>query len=504
MAKTVGVGMVLVLLLMVCRSEAQPKSKAPEEHRHESAQLTGQSAPPPGKLTLWYRQPAANWNEALPVGNGRLGAMVYGGVANERIQLNQDTLWEGYPQDPNNPKALAALPKVRQLIFDGKSDEAAKLIGADMMGVPARIKSYQPLGDLLIDVPNLFSAENYRRDLDLTTGIATTTYKVGDTTFTREVFASYPAKAIIVHLSADQPGKVNAHLTMAREADATVEANTDVGGSSAVISLSGQLSAQYVDQAKRPWGPVKPSMRFQGLARILPTHGLIGPGNGSDVFVRNADALTIEVFGATDYLRDGTLSGIDQLVTCTGHMGTIAGISYEDLRAAHIKDIQNLINRVDLDLGQSPADARLLPTDERLKGLSKDPSASDPELMATYFQYGRYLLASCSRPGSMPANLQGVWNDKLNAAWNSDYHTNINIQMNYWPAEVTNLSECHQPLFDFLQALSVPGAVTAKAMYNARGWVVHHLTDVYLVTTPSDGPPGVWPMGAAWMCQHLF
>jgi alpha-L-fucosidase 2 len=494
-------------MLMNSTSSAQTRSRAPEEHRRESAELTGQSEPPAGSVTLWYREPATNWNEALPVGAGRLGAMVYGGVAAERIQINEDTLWEGYPHDPNNPAALQALPEIRKAIFEGRQEDATKLIGSDMMGVPPRIKSYQPLGDLLIDTPDLAAASNYRRDLDLTTGIATTRYTVGDTTFTREVFASYPDNVIVVHIAANHPGKIRARIKLAREAAAEVDMHGENGWG--IITLSGQLSAQYVDAAKKPWGPVKPGMRFAGQACVMATGRHAGEWSGvvtigSDVGTDGADSLTILLAAHTDYQRDGQLGGADPVQHCSADLNKLDSKSYEQLRAAHVADVQSLMNRVELDLGSSPADVRALPTDERLKRLDKQGLTADPAMLVTYFQFGRYLLASCSRPGSMPANLQGNWNDKMNAAWNSDFHTNINIQMNYWPAEVTNLSECHQPLFDFMQALSVPGSETAKVMYDARGWVVHHLTDPFLTTTPCDGPPGVWPMGAAWMCQHAW
>lgn len=466
------------------RAAAKPK-KPPEEVRHEAAELTGEAEPPAGLLTLWYRKPAGIWEEALPLGNGRLGAMVFGGVASERIQLNEDTIWEGFRRDTNNPAALQALPQIRKLLFENNDVEATKLISETMMGIPPRIKSYQPLGDLLMDTPDVKEAKDYRRDLDLDAAVATVRYKVGDATFTRQIFASAPDQVIVVRLTCDQPGHINTNLTLKREKDAQVL--SDPSNPNRLI-LRGEIMVQYSNMPEP-----KPGEKFEGQLLAIPTGGKMTNSDGH-LSVSGADSLTLLIAAATDY------RGGDPEQLCRDTLSKASAKSFDTLLAAHVADHQNLFRRVDLNLGESPAEAKQLPTDERLKRFSK--GEPDPELFATYFQFGRYLLISCSRPGGLPANLQGLWNQDMNAAWNSDFHTNINIQMNYWPAEVCNLAECHEPLFDFMDMLVEPGSKTAKVEYGCGGWVVHHLTDAFGVTTPADGPVGVWPMGAAWLAQH--
>ncbi len=484
-----------ISLCMVCVICGMLRAAAvPEVPKVESAKITGQADAPTTPLTLWYREPAKIWEEAMPIGNGRLGAMVFGGVASERLQLNEDTIWEGYPRDVNNPAALAALPKIRELLFQDKDAEATDLISKTMMGVPPRIKSYQPLGDLFLDTPDLIAAQNYRRELNLDTAVAAVRYQVGDATFTREIFASNPDQVIVVRLSCDHPGRISTNLSMKRDKDAQVHAVSNH------LILGGQIIAQYAG------GPATPAMKFRGEVLALPTGGIvhvisrvpvsIPPSqtlvatpatDGDTLSITNADSLLLLIAAATDYHKG------DPAKLCDDVLQKASAKSYDQLLAAHLADYQNLFRRVTLDLGAT--DNR--PTNERV-------AAADPTLLSEYFQFGRYLLISSSRPGSMPANLQGLWNDKLNASWNSDYHTNINIQMNYWPAEVTNLSECHEPLFDLMDSLVAPGSRTAKIEYGCRGWVVHHLTDPFGFTAPADGPQGVWPMGAAWLCEHPY
>ncbi len=438
-------------------------------------------------VSLWYRQPAGeDWNQALPVGNGRLGAMVFGGVADERLQLNEDTLWEGYKRDGANPDSLAALPEIRRLLFEGKNEEAAVLAGKKMMGVPYRIKSYQPLADLLLHASEAEAPQNYRRELNLDTGVASVHYQIGDATFTREVFASFPDNLIVVRFTCDKPGRINQTVALAREKDA--QCSCDPAASNRLI-LRGQLTVQYTNTE------AKPGMRFEAQILAVPGGGTIKAADGKLVIER-ADSLVLLVTGATDY-RGGEP---DKL--CRENLQKASVKSFEALRAAHIADHQKLFGRVALDLGGASAEVEKLPTDERLKRLGR--GETDPGLLATYFQYGRYLLIASSRPGTMPANLQGIWNDKLKAAWNSDYHLNINIQMNYWPAEVCNLAECHEPLFDLMDMLTEPGSRVAKVQYGCRGWVAHHLTDPFGFAAPADGVQGIWPMGAAWLAQHPY
>jgi alpha-L-fucosidase 2 len=449
------------------------------------AVLTGAAAPPDARLTLWYRQPAETWEEALPIGNGRLGAMVFGGVERERLQLNEDTLWDGYRRDTTHPGALQALPEVRRLLFEGKNAAATDLAGQSMMGIPPRVKSYQPLGDLLIEAPGLAAAQEYRRDLDLDTGIASVRFRADGALYTREVFASAPDRVIVARWACDQPGRISVRVTLAREQDA--QCQIDPADRRRII-LRGRIACKD-DQTQAERG-----MRFEAQVVVAPTGGKISTAAGKLV-VEGADAVLFFIAGATDF-RGGSPEPI-----CRAHLKA-ADKPYDTLRDTHIADHRRLFRRVELDLASVAGEPKAppLPTDERLRRVGQ--GADDPGLVELYFQFGRYLLMSCSRPGGQPANLQGLWNEHLNAPWNSDYHTNVNLQMNYWPAEVCNLAECQLPLFDYMQSLVESGSRTAKIHYGCRGWVVHHLSDIWGLTTPADGVWGVWPMGAAWLAQH--
>ncbi len=453
---------------------------------------------------LWYRQPAgSDWNSALPVGNGRLGAMVFGNVERERLQLNEDSVWEGYKRDGGaNSNALAALPQVRKLLFEGKNEEASDLAGKTMMGIPTRIKSYQPLGDLVIENTDKStnSVKNYRRELDLDTGVATTTYDIGEDTYIREVFVSTPDNLIAAQLTSTKPKGISVNIYLTRERDAQWINDPKNPGD---LILSGQIPVEYYnskaeskdvpDSAK-----AKPGEKFAAIARVLAFGGKLSGSNGV-VTISGADTVTILIAGETDY------RGGEPEQKCLDDLSKPSDKTYEAIRSAHIADYQKLFHRVSLNLGSAGTNVEDMPTDERLKRIA-DGTAADPSLIATYFQYGRYLLMSSSRPGSLPANLQGLWNDKMNAAWNSDYHLNINIQMNYWPAEVCNLSECHEPLFDLMDMLAKPdsGGHVAQVDYGCRGWVAHHLTDPFGFAAPADSVVGIWPMGAAWLSEHPY
>ena len=428
---------------------------------------------------LWYNKPAEQWTDALPVGNGRLGAMVFGGVESERIQLNEDTLWDGGPQDTNNPKALEALPKVQQLLFEDKNEEATKLAGETMLGVPHRIKSYQSLGDIILEFSDDGDVSEYRRELDLDTGIAKTTYNIRDASFSREVFSTAVDNLIVIRITSDASDKIAFDATMTREQDATVEAISDN-----LLRLSGQCGDD--------------GMRFSAYLQVQAQNGDI-KSNGDRISVKNASDVTLLLAGATSYINQKDASGNPHQL-CESYLAGVENKSYEGILSSHIADHQSLFRRVDLNLGTSDADN--LPTDERLAAVKE--GAFDPGLVALYFQFGRYLLMGSSRPGCLPANLQGIWNEHMNAPWNSDFHTNINLQMNYWVPEVCNLAECHKPLFDFLDTLVEPGNQTAKQHYGAEGWVVHHLTDVWGFTTPADGIWGISPIGSAWLCEHVW
>ena len=430
-------------------------------------------------LVLWYQKPAEAWTDALPIGNGRLGAMVFGGVERERIQLNEETLWDGGPRDTNNPNALEALPKVQQLLFDDKNEEATKLAGETMLGVPERIKSYQSLGDLFLEFSHDGDPTEYRRELNLNTGIAKTTYRCGDVNFSREVFATAVDNLIVVRIESGTAGQLAFDIAITREQDATVEAIA-----ANILRLDGQCGND--------------GMHFSVYLQVQIEGGKVQSEN-DQLAVRDANRVTLLLAAATSYINQKDASGSPHAL-CEGHLTDIDAKSYRTVRADHIADHQDLFQRVHLDLGTT--DAANLPTDERLEAVKA--GVSDPELVVLYFQYGRYLMMGSSRPGCLPANLQGIWNEHMNAPWNSDFHTNINLQMNYWVPEICNLAECHIPLFDYMETLVGPGSRTAKSHYGANGWVVHHLSDVWGFTTPADGTWGIWPVGAAWLCEHVW
>ncbi|MFG0287358.1 MAG: glycoside hydrolase N-terminal domain-containing protein [Rhodopirellula sp. JB044] len=438
--------------------------------------FTEDASPPTEPLTLWYRKPATRWEtQALPVGNGRLAAMVFGGVNSERIQFNEETVWDGVPTDYNNPNALEALPQVRRLLFEGKNAEATRIAGRNMMGDPMKVKSYQTLGDLILDFPDTETVSGYRRDLDLTTAISRTQYSVDGTEYTREVFVSEPAQAIVVRLTASQPGSIHFTARLARD-NATTQSASDNR-----LILRGKLGIDYEAQLR----PI-----VQG--------GSVECTNG-ELKVSDANDVTLLLVGATSYNNATDISG-DATKRCEDFLAAIGTPAYEELRTTHVAEHQKLFNRVRLDLGST--DAVNLPTDERLQAVKK--GKQDPQFVSLYFQFGRYLLISSSRPGYLPANLQGKWAHHYDAPWNSDYHFNINFQMNYWPAQVCNLPECHMPFFDYVESLVPFGEKTAKVHYGADGWTLHHLSDIYGMTAPADGVWGIWPMGAAWASRGLM
>ncbi|MGE5294437.1 MAG: glycosyl hydrolase family 95 catalytic domain-containing protein, partial [Solirubrobacterales bacterium] len=433
-------------------------------------------------LTLWYTEPAKQWTDALPIGNGRLGAMVFGGVAEERIQLNEDTLWDGFPQDTTNPQALETLPEVRKLLFEGKNADATKLAGEKMMGRPQGVLSYQSLGDLHIATPTAGTLGDYRRSLDLDTGIARTTWTADGVRFTREVFASAPDNVIVVRISADKLAAITCTVAVTRQQDAAC-----VSEGSDQIALRGQIKREH------PKTHENVGMRFEARVQAKAKGGVVASRDGK-LSVEKANELLLLIAGATSY------RGGEPAALCEAHLQS-AQDSYEQLRDRHVTDHQRLFRRVSLDLGRTANADK--PTNQRLAAVAQ--GQADPGLAALYFQFGRYLLIGCSRPGDMPANLQGLWNEHMSAPWNADYHTNINLQMNYWPVEVANLGECHLPLFDYMKdCLVESGGRTAKVHYGCDGWVVHHLSDVWGFTTPADGVWGIWLMGGAWLAQHPY
>jgi alpha-L-fucosidase 2 len=443
---------------------------------------------------LFYRQPAKEWVEALPVGNGRLGGMVFGDPAREHVQLNEDTFWSGGPYDPVNPEALQYLPRVRQLIREGRYEEAQDLADAKLMGRPRHLQAYQPLGDLRIVVDGHDHPVDYRRELDLDRAVVRVQYRIGDTTFTREVFSSAPDQSIVVHLTADGPARLRLLATLDSRQPFSVRPlapgallmagrwRGDLTNPEDHLKLSHGLQARWYGEGLA--FAVRIAAEARGGRVDVDERGL---------HVVDAESVTLRLAAATSF------RGRDPEAACADVLRTHR--TYADLLARHLADHRALFRRVRLDLGS--ADRDTLPTDERL--LAVRTGAVDPALAAVYFQYGRYLLIASSRPGTQPANLQGIWNDDVWPAWGSKYTININTEMNYWPAEVTNLAECHEPLFDLIEELREPGRRTARVHYGARGFVAHHNTDLWRATTPVDGARwGLWPMGAAWLSTHLF
>jgi len=434
-------------------------------------------------LVLWYEKPATKWVEAVPVGNGRLGAMIFGGVTEERLQLNEGTLWAGGPYNPVNPDAKEALPQVRQLINDGKYQEAASLISAKVMAKPLAQMPYQTVGDLLLSFPEA-SGENYRRDLNLDTATATVNYTTDGVRHTREIFASAPDKVIVLRLTADRPGRISFAAGMKTPMKATVEVE---GNDTLVLRGTGGDS-----------GGIKGQIKYEARVRAITKGGKTTVEAGK-ISVASADEVTLLITAATSYRKFDDVSGDPESIAKT-QLAAAAKKSFAKLLAAHLADYQALFRRVALDLGQS--EGVRLPTDARIQRFAE---GNDPQLAALYYQFGRYLLISSSRPGGQPATLQGIWNESMNPPWQSKYTININTEMNYWPAESGNLAECVEPLIAMVNDLTVSGARTAREMYGARGWVVHHNTDLWRASAPIDGPNwGMWPSGGAWLCLHLW
>jgi alpha-L-fucosidase 2 len=466
----------LVCLLILVRSSVELFAAEP--------QLTGNSSAPGEPLSLWYRQPATRWEEALPVGNGRIGAMVFGRVGSERLQLNEDTLWAGGPYDPVNPQARAALPEVRQLVFDGKYSDAAKLINAKVISRPVGQMPYETAGDLILTFPDSTSVENYRRDLNLDAAVTTVEYSDGGTRFTRQIFASPVDQVIVVRLTAGKKGSISFSAGFRTPQKVTIE--TESGNTLVMRGTNATV------------GGITGALKFQVRAQVLADGGTISTTSDS-VAVTNADSVTILVAAATSYKNYQDVSGDPEAIV-KGQIAAAAKKKFDKLLAAHTQEHQRLFRRVSLELGST--DAMKLPTDERIKNFR---NGNDPQFTTLYFQYGRYLLISSSRPGGQPANLQGLWNQSMNPPWQSKYTININTEMNYWPAESCNLGECTEPLIAMVKDLSQTGARTAREMYGAGGWVAHHNTDLWRATGPIDfADAGMWPSGGAWLCDHLW
>ncbi len=450
-------------------------------------------------LSLWYRKPASRWVEALAIGNGRIGAMVFGGVDRERLQLNEDTLWAGGPYDPVNPKAKDALPQVRQMVFDGKYQEASRLITSDVLSKPIGQAPYQTAGDLNLTFPGMDAAtvKDYCRDLNLDTAISGVSYMMNDVRYERSVFASPVDQVIVVRLKADKKGSVSfvAGLRSPQKSNVTIEPENMIVLSGTNGDFGGGGGGR---RGGTPTPGIKGALKFEIRAKVLADGGKIVATEDS-LSVTNANSATVLIALATSYKSFEDVSG-DPTAINKKRIAAAAKMNADRLQSRHTEEHQKIFRRVAIDLGES--DAMQLPTDERVKNFK---NGNDPQFAALYFQFGRYLLISSSRPGGQPANLQGLWNESMNPPWGSKYTININAEMNYWPAEVCNLSECVEPLISMVKDLSQTGARTAKEMYGANGWVAHHNTDLWRATGPIDlASSGMWPSGGAWLCMHLW
>jgi alpha-L-fucosidase 2 len=443
------------------------------------AAISAPKAAPDRDLVLWYPKPATQWVEALPVGNGRLGAMVFGGPSEEHIQFNESTVWTGVPREYQHEGAVKVLPQLRQLLREGKQAEAEALAMKDFMSVPLRQEKYQPFGDVRLKLAG-GEATDYRRELDLDSAVASVRYRAGGVTYRREVFASYPDQVIVVRISADKPGAVSFSAGL----DSPHKVARTVALGPGELALRGEVQ--------------KGGIRFEARLRALAEGGRVAV-KGDRLSVEGADAVTLLLAGATNHVNYHDLSA-DPGARCGKALEASAQRPYAELRSRHVADHQALFRRVKLALGRTAAAD--LPSDERLR---KVLAAPDPQLAALFFQYGRYLLIASSRPGGQPANLQGIWNDQLAPPWDSKWTVNINTEMNYWPAEPTNLAECASPLFDMMDDVVVSGRKTARAHYGAHGFVLHHNTDLWRGTAPINrSNHGIWPTGGAWLSLHLW
>ncbi len=433
-------------------------------------------------LKLWYKQPAQQWVEALPVGNGGLGAMVFGGVAQERIQFNEHTVWTGGPHEYQHPGSHKYLGQIRQLLFEGKQKEAEDLAMREFMSIPLGQMAYQSFGDLTLEYQDVdpASVTGYRRELDLDSGTAAVSFTANGVTYRREVFASWPGQVIVVRLTSSKPGS----LSFKAEVKGTHEGCATTAAEKNELSMTGRVEKSQI------W--------FEARLRGMVSGGR-SQAEGGALNVSGADSATLLLAGATNFVSYRDVSG-DPKAKNDAVFAALRSPSYEALRDAHMADYQALFRRVSLDLGATPAAD--LPTDERIRNFA---SGNDPALVTLLFQYGRYLMIGSSRKGGQPANLQGLWNDLNNPPWGSKYTSNINAEMNYWPVEVTNLAECHEPLFEALKELAESGAKTAKEHYNAGGWVLHHNFDLWRGTAPiNHSNHGIWPTGGAWLAHHLW
>ncbi|MCF6356502.1 MAG: glycoside hydrolase family 95 protein [Draconibacterium sp.] len=444
-------------------------------------------------LTLWYDKPAGNWSEALPIGNGRLGAMVYGDTENEKIQFNEETLWTGQPHDYSHKGANKYFNEIRQLLWDGKQDEAQKLANKEFMSQPFGQLNYQPFGNILLTFPGHKNATGFKRQLNLETAITSVSYTVDDVKFKREVFASEPDQAIIIQIESSKKGSLNFSVGLD-----SPHSNYKVFVDGDEIILRGSANNYPKELGRDGKSYPKSKLTFEARIKVISKGGELVQQEKT-IKIVNAKSATLQLVAATSFVNFNDISG-NPTGLCEKYLKNLGGKSYENLRENHIKDFQTYFNRVSIDLGRSEISSR--PTNERLVSFKQD---EDPNLVALLFQYGRYLLISSSREGTQPANLQGIWNDKLAAPWDSKYTININTEMNYWPAEITNLSELTEPITKMVEDLAITGQQVAKEHYNLDGWVTHHNTDIWRGAAPiNNSNHGIWPVGGAWLSQNLW
>ncbi len=454
--------------------------------------MKGQTLSDPS-LTLWYNQPSNTWNDALPVGNGRLGAMVYGGKTKEVIQFNEETLWSGQPHDYVNRRAFKSLAKIKNSLWDGKRKEAEEIANKKFMSNPINQSSYQSFANVLIDFKNHSNVTDYKRSLDLERAIASTVYKLDKAVIKREVFASHPDQVIVVHLTSSVKGILNFDITLdSNHSDYKVS----IEENEIVIKGKADNFKRDLDINKNKFPLSK--IKFEARLKLVQKGGeLISKNN--KVTIKNATEVTCYLVGATNFVNFKDISG-NPHKRCKEYFKKLNNKPYNLVKENHIKDFQKYFNRLHIDLGETKISRR--PTNERLMSFSQD---MDPNLVALLYQYGRYLLISSSRKGTQPANLQGIWNDRISPPWGSKYTLNINLEMNYWITEVTNLSELSEPLIKLIDDLSNTGEKIAKEHYNMPGWVAHHNTDIWRGAAPINrSNHGIWPTGGAWLSQHLW
>lgn len=443
---------------------------------------------------LWYRSPAAVWEECLPVGNGRLGAMVFGKYGEERIQLNEDTYWSGGPYSTVVKGAYTSLPAIQKNIFEGRPIEAHKLFGRSLLGYPVEQQKYQSLANLVLTFKNEDTATDYKRWLDLETGITSVKYKANGVTYLREVFSSVPDQTIAIRITADKPASISFNASLRGERNkthsnyATDYFKMDGAGKDGLV-LSGK-SADYMG--------IEGKLRFEARLKAV-TKGGTTRVEDADLVIEQADTVTLYFVAATNFVNYKDVSG-DHHAKTNKYLKDLDGKNYDDIKAAAVKDYKALFDRVSLMLPSTKNS--FLPTGERLKSFDTE---ADPSLAALCYQFGRFILISASRPGTQPANLQGIWNNNMNPPWDSKYTTNINTEMNYWPVETSNLSELSEPLVNMVKELTDQGSQVAKEHYGARGWVFHQNTDLWRVAAPMDGPTwGTFTVGGAWLTTQLW